>query len=136
MHSEKIYARLPEDESNMKMIPGDATESPIATENAHPDVFVRILKRHLIYGGTLVIFVLASIAAIVFITNSKTKHEKICGWSPGTLSTAAELFNTDQVTDGQDLLDCGSDPKTALDRGCLFDSISFTWQRPECYDHE
>jgi len=121
----------------MKMLPGDATESPIANENTQPDVFVRIPKRHLIYGGMLVvIFVLASIAAVVVITNSKTKHEKICGWSPGTLSSAAELFNTDQVTNGQDLLDCGSDPKTALDHGCLFDSISFTWQRPECYDHE
>jgi hypothetical protein len=32
--------------------------------------------------------------------------------------------------------DCGSNPVEARKRGCIFDTMSFTWVRPECDDRE
>ncbi|KAJ9606025.1 hypothetical protein H2200_009874 [Cladophialophora chaetospira] len=31
---------------------------------------------------------------------------------------------------------CGSTPTEAVARGCSFDTLSFAWQTPECYDAE
>lgn len=32
--------------------------------------------------------------------------------------------------------DCGSSVKEALEKGCLFDPVSFSWLAPDCYDSE
>lgn len=52
------------------------------------------------------------------------------------LNKSQHLVAESTANEDQRWQSCGSTPSQAVARGCSFDTLSFTWQTPECYDAE
>ncbi|KIX02314.1 uncharacterized protein Z518_08255 [Rhinocladiella mackenziei CBS 650.93] len=78
------------------------------------------------------LFVILFLLIISFISGyqvAKRNHRH----QPGKTQPPVVELELDQDQHWQT---CGSTPSDALARGCSFDTLSFAWQTPECYDAE
>ncbi|KAF4618423.1 hypothetical protein G7Y89_g14881 [Cudoniella acicularis] len=48
--------------------------------------------------------------------------------------TITHAFYVSHPVAPEDILDCGSTPAQAKEKGCRFDMFSYAWYRPQCYN--
>lgn len=78
----------------------------------------------------------ATVLALLVLANSISTSSLAGNHFEGTPGSSQSSHHTYEPTTTGKWRSCGVTPTEARDRGCIFDTISFSWQVPDCYDSE
>lgn len=92
----------------------------------------RLLKRYFIFFCLALLFAISITAAMLYNLSSKIDAATALATNQPSnfIKTSGPVEHVHEATD------CGSSPHTALERGCRFDLMGFTWKPRECFDGE
>lgn len=124
------------DEDTLETYDGFAPKQP----DSAPRGFHSKTKRHMCYG-------LGVVVALILIFAFSAPYSITKKWRPGSggSSTSSSSGSSEQPSGtmppdtappAASRQQCGSSPEEALEAGCKFDLMSFTWTQPACIDEE
>lgn len=115
------------DEDTLETYDGFAPKQP----DSAPRGFHQKTKRHICYG-------LGVVVALILIFAFSAPYSITKKWRPGSSSGGASASEQQSGTlpDTAPARQCGSSPEEALEAGCKFDLMSFSWTQPACIDEE
>ncbi|KAI9773228.1 MAG: hypothetical protein M1839_002190 [Geoglossum umbratile] len=130
---EGSYATVSDDEPGADSLPQPENEKVLHhTSNDVAREHQKLLKQCFIYIILSILFIIASTTIIV--SSGTAKCQTLLAVAPTTQPQSTPPIPN--LTPLNNAIDCGKNAKTARERGCHFDFVSFTWLRHECYDYE
>lgn len=125
-HTYIPLARRHTEEDALETYDGFAPKQP----DSAPRGLHQKTKRHICYG-------LAAVAALILIFAFSAPYSITTWppkWRPG--SNNDNNNNTTTAPPAEAARGCGTSPEEAVNAGCQFDLMSFTWSQPACLDEE